>query len=66
MCQARIWLRCKNEEKEWVRDITQLEVQGGEIVLKTFFEPPRRIKGRIASIDFLKAKVIIECDAFPE
>lgn len=65
MCQARIWVRVNNEEKEIVKDITQLEVKGEDIWLKSFFEPPRRIKGKILAIDFLKAKVIIECDEFP-
>uniref|UniRef100_A0A832GP35 CooT family nickel-binding protein n=1 Tax=Caldimicrobium thiodismutans TaxID=1653476 RepID=A0A832GP35_9BACT len=66
MCQAKIWVISKGEEREIARDITQLEVEGDEIVLKSFFEPPKVIKGKIKSIDFLKAKVFIEAHEFPE
>jgi predicted RNA-binding protein len=66
MCQAKIWVRVGQQEKEIARDITQLELQGEEIILKTFFEAPKRIKGKIKEIDFLKGKVLIEADVFPE
>ncbi|MFN4196411.1 MAG: CooT family nickel-binding protein [Caldimicrobium sp.] len=62
MCQAKIWIINQGEEKEVARDITHLEVHGEEIILKSFFEPPRRIKGKLKEIDFLKAKVLIESD----
>lgn len=64
MCQAKIWIRCKGEEREVARDITQMEILENEIVLKSFFEVPKRIRGQIKEIDFLKAKVIIECDEY--
>ncbi len=66
MCQAKIWVRVGQQEKEIARDITQLELQGEEIILKTFFEAPKSIKGKIKEIDFLKGKVLIEADVFPE
>ncbi len=44
------------------QDITQLEVKNNSIILKTFFEAPKEIKGRIREIDFLKGKVVIESD----
>ncbi|PMP63966.1 MAG: RNA-binding protein [Caldimicrobium thiodismutans] len=66
MCQAKIWVRVKGEEREVARDITQLEVKGDSLLLKTFFEAPKEIKGRIKEIDFLKGKVIIEADEFPQ
>ncbi|MFN3505584.1 MAG: CooT family nickel-binding protein [Caldimicrobium sp.] len=62
MCQAKIWVLSQGQEKEIARDITHLEVLGEEIVLKSFFEAPKRIKGKIREIDFLKAKVLIESD----
>jgi len=65
MCQAKIWIRAKGEEREFARDITQLEVKGEEILLKTFFEAPKKVTGKIREIDFLKAKVIIEAEEFP-
>ncbi|MFN4131830.1 MAG: CooT family nickel-binding protein [Caldimicrobium sp.] len=65
MCQAKIWIKCKGEEKEFARDISQIEILDNEIVLKSFFEAPKKIKGQIKEIDFLKAKVLIECDEYP-
>ncbi|MFN3407311.1 MAG: CooT family nickel-binding protein [Caldimicrobium sp.] len=62
MCQAKIWVISKGKEREIARDITHLEIDGEEIILKSFFEPPRKIKGKIKEIDFLKAKVLIESD----
>lgn len=66
MCQARIWVRAKGKEKEVARDITQLEVKEDFIIIKTFFEAPKEIKGKIKEIDFLKAKVILEAEDFSE
>ncbi|BAU22716.1 hypothetical protein THC_0318 [Caldimicrobium thiodismutans] len=66
MCQAKIWVRVGSQEKEIAKDITQLEINGDELILKTFFEAPKRIKGKIKEIDFLKGKVLIESDVFPE
>ncbi|MCS7149621.1 MAG: CooT family nickel-binding protein [Caldimicrobium sp.] len=65
MCQAKIWIKVGNEEREYVKDITQLEIKGEEVWLKSFFEPPQKLKGKVTSVDFLKGKVIIECEAFP-
>lgn len=64
MCQAKIWIRTNGEEREIARDITQIEFLGDEIILKSFFEPPKRLKGKVKEIDFLKAKVFIECDEY--
>ncbi len=66
MCQAKIWVRVGSQEKEIAKDITQLEINGDELILKTFFEAPKRIKGKIKEIDFLKGKVLIESDVFSE
>ncbi len=66
MCQAKIWIRVKDKEKEYCRDITELKVEKGKIVLKSFFEPDKVIEGNIKEIDFLKGKVVIESEKFPE
>lgn len=60
MCQAKIWVKVGEEMKEIARDVTQLEISGDRITIKSFFEPPRVVIGKISAIDFLKAKVIIE------
>jgi predicted RNA-binding protein len=66
MCQAKIWIRVGSEEKEFCRDITELVVENEFIVLKSFFEPDRKIKGKIKEIDFLKGKVVIEGEKISE
>ncbi len=62
MCQAKIWIKRGNTQEEVYRDISNIEVQGEEIILKALFEEPKRLKGRIREIDFLKGKVIVEID----
>ncbi len=67
MCQAKIWLKNGKEEKEIFRDVVQLEInEKEEIVLRFFFEEPKKLKGKIKSIDFTKGKVVIEVERFPE
>lgn len=66
MCQAKIWIKVGNDMKEIAKDVTNLEISGEEITIKSFFYPPLTVKGKISSIDFLKAKVIIETNEFPE
>lgn len=66
MCQAKIWIKVGNDMREIARDVTHLEVSEDQITIRSFFNPPLTIKGKISSIDFLKAKVIIESNEFPE
>jgi len=60
MCQARVVMRRQGKEEEIMRDVVALEMEGEEILLKAFFEEPRRVKGRIREIDFLKHTVVLE------
>lgn len=60
MCQARVFVRRGEEEEEVMRDVVALEVGPEEILLRAFFEEPKKIKGRIREIDFLKHRVVVE------
>ncbi|QJA06662.1 CooT family nickel-binding protein [Thermosulfurimonas marina] len=60
MCQARVVVKRGDQEEELMRDVVALEMQGEEILLKAFFEEPRRVKGRLREIDFLKHTVVLE------
>ncbi len=66
MCQAKIFLKIGDEEREYCRDIEEMEFEKERIVLKSLFEEPKVIKGKIKYINFLKGKVVIESDEFPE
>ncbi|MBX6423946.1 CooT family nickel-binding protein [Thermosulfurimonas sp. F29] len=60
MCQARVIVRRGEEEEEVMRDVVGLEVQPDGVVLRAFFEEPRRIRGRLKEIDFMKHVVVVE------
>lgn len=66
MCQAKIWIKKGEIQEEIFRDISHIEVQEEEVILKTLFEEPKRLKGKIKEIDFLKGKVILEVDEVPK
>ncbi len=60
MCQARVVVRKGESEEEVMRDVVALEVEPEGLVLRAFFEEPKRIKGRIKEIDFMKHVVVVE------
>ncbi|OAG28739.1 CooT family nickel-binding protein [Thermodesulfatator autotrophicus] len=60
MCQAiALWLK-DGQEKEIMRDIVEIEIKPDGLVLKSFFEEPKKVEGEIVAIDFLKHKVFIK------
>ena len=60
MCQARVVVRKGESEEEVMRDVVALEVEPEGLVLRAFFEEPKRIKGQIKEIDFMKHVVVVE------
>ncbi len=60
MCQAKVYIRQDGREIEIMKEVIEIVVEPDGLVLKSFFEDPKRIKGRISRIDFLKHTVIIE------
>jgi len=60
MCQAKVYLRQNGQEIEIMKEVIGIEITDKGLVLKSFFEEPKEIQGRIREIDFLKHFVIIE------
>ena len=59
MCQATVYMVREGQEEEIMREVTYLEPVKGGVRLETFFEEPRTVTGRVASIDFLKHTVTL-------
>ena len=56
MCQATVYLG----DREVAREVIGLELAEDGVHLKTFFEAPQVVRGRIRHIDFLKHRVMLE------
>ncbi len=63
MCQTRVVVRRGDQEEEIMREVVALRVEPEEVVLQTFFEEPRRVRGKIREIDFMKHVVVVEEEA---
>ncbi len=60
MCQSSVYLRENGEERELKRDVVLVEPVDGGVKIQGFFESAQIIPARIASIDLLKHKIILE------
>ena len=56
MCQATVYLG----DREVAREVIGLELVEDGVHLKTFFEAPQVVHGRIRHIDFLKHRGMLE------
>ena len=59
MCQARVFLVEEGQEEELMRDVVGIEIRPEGVLLKSFFEEPKLVKGEIFEIDFLKHRVLL-------
>jgi len=59
MCQAKVFLLKDGQEEEVMKDVIGIEIRPEGLLLKSFFEEPKTIKGEIAEIDFLKHRVLV-------
>jgi predicted RNA-binding protein len=59
MCQATVYLKQNDQEKEIMRDVILLEPAEGGLRLQTFFEEPVMVQARVERIDFLKHTVTL-------
>jgi len=55
MCQATVYL----DEEKIMEDVIWLEPTEDGVLLRTFFEAPRAVKGRIKGVDLLKHRVLL-------
>ncbi|HFC97531.1 MAG TPA: CooT family nickel-binding protein [Thermosulfurimonas dismutans] len=63
MCQTRVVVRRGDREEEIMREVVALRVEPEEVILQAFFEEPRRVRGKIREIDFMKHVVVLEEEA---
>jgi len=59
MCQAKIILLHQDKSETIMEDVTHLKVEGEEVWLSRFFEPPTSIRATVKEADFLKHTVIL-------
>ena len=62
MCQSTIYLRKDGNEEEILKDAILVEPVEGGVKIQGFFEAPRVIPARIATIDLLKHRIVLEPD----
>lgn len=56
MCQATVYLG----DERVAEDVISLRTVQGGVKLRTLFEEPKFVPARVAEIDFLKHRVILE------
>ncbi len=60
MCQSTVYLRKGDTEEEILKDAILVEPVEDGVKIQGFFEAPRVIPARIALIDLLKHRVVLE------
>lgn len=55
MCQATVYL----DGEQVMEDVIWLEATPDGVLIRSFFDEPREIKGVIKGIDFLKHRVLL-------
>ena len=60
MCQSTVYMRRNGEEEEILKDVILVEPVDDGVKIQGFFEAPQVIPARIATIDLLKHRVVLE------
>ena len=60
MCQSTVYLRKDQQEEEILRDAILVEPVEGGVKIQGFFEAPQVIPARIATVDLLKHRIVLE------
>ncbi len=60
MCQSTVYLRKGDEEEEILRDAILVEPVEDGVRIQGFFEAPQIIPARIATVDLLKHRIVLE------
>jgi predicted RNA-binding protein len=55
MCQATVYL----DDERVMQDVIWLEPAEGGFTMRTFFEEPKTVKGKLKGIDLLKHRVLL-------
>jgi predicted RNA-binding protein len=59
MCQAKVILLHNDKRETIMEDVTQMKVEGENVWLSRFFEPPTAIRATVKEADFLKHTVVL-------
>ena len=59
MCQATVYLLQDGRKEEVMREVTFLEITDDGVRVAAFFEEPRLVLAKVASIDFLEHVVTL-------
>jgi predicted RNA-binding protein len=60
MCEANVFLLSRGAEKEVMKEVLGLEVQGDHLLLTNLLGEEKKVRARIKNIDFAEHKVMLE------
>jgi predicted RNA-binding protein len=60
MCEATVYVKTADQEREILRDVTHVRSEDDTWVLSSLLGERKLVRGRIAHLDFLKHTVLIE------
>lgn len=60
MCQSTVFLRKEGKEEEILKDATLVEPCEGGVRIQGFLDVPKVVKARIATIDLMKHRIVLE------
>jgi len=60
MCEATAYLVSSGKEKELMRDIVTVEVQGKHLMFRDILGNEKKLQAKIKKIDLLQHKVAVE------
>ena len=60
MCEANVFMVSQGAEKEVMKEVLGLEVQGEHLLLTNLLGDEKKVHARIKNIDFGDHKVILE------
>ena len=60
MCLAKVYVRTGDAEELVMENVTRVTVDDGRVLLKSILMEAEELRGRIASIDFAEARLVLE------
>jgi predicted RNA-binding protein len=60
MCLAKVYVRTDTAEELVMENVTHVVVNDGRVLLTSLFMETEELQGRITSVDFTPAKLVLE------
>lgn len=60
MCLAKVYMRTGAAEELVMENVTSVIVDDGRVLLKSILMEAEELQGRIASVDFSEARLVLE------